>query len=247
MSKPDDLKTSSSPWQLDFETVFKGHPCVAASAQALLKANADPRELSRLLLWITLAAESVASFDLRAAAKAKRQAKKELYAQRERLRRIPARLRADADEVSELNHWPRLDPQLAVPGIPSYLANHFVSLPKILRCYAAYIEPRLVRDAPAKRHRFDDALRLAQVRLLDYIRAATKKPRYEALANLVTAALQMGGSQKVVSADELRDLKRHNPSLTSHLHSSWPRRRTLEKLAKKNPSLIPSLELYPHP
>lgn len=224
---------TQSSWQLDFGTVCKDYPGVANSAQALVKAGADPKELSRLFLFVAVAADSLASYDR---AEAKRTLKKWSDAER-LLRRVPGCLRAAADAVLE-----------AARLIDDEEVAYQTKEVELLRSTAAFVESRLVRNVPAKPHRLDRALRLAQIRLLDYIREVTKKPRYGHVATLVSGALTMGGSPKeVVDASGLRDLKRKNPGLKSHLRLSWPRRHFLEKLAEKNPSLKPSLKSYPHP
>jgi len=184
-------------------------------------------------------------------AEARARAKKAFSAWKDRSRRNSKRLRAAAEVVRSVNSDPDFDPALVAlfsksiqqsVGISSDLV---LALPEILLSYAAFIEPHPIQDKAALRR--DKPLRLAQVRLLDYIRDATKRPHYEAAADLVTAALEMGGLEKVVSAQDLRKLSDRNPTLKSRLLSAWPRLRFLRKLAQRSPSLGQSLKSYPYP
>jgi hypothetical protein len=224
-------KPTQSSWQLDFGTVCKDCPGIADSAQALVKAGVDPIELSRLFLFIAVAADSLANYN---SAEARKRSKKWTDADR-LLRRVPACLRVAADAAIEMARL--LDDEEV-----AYQTKDV----ELMRTTADFVESRLLRKIPVKPHRLDRGLRLAQIRLLDYIRDATKKPHYEHVATLVSGAVAMAGLEKgPFDAGSLRDLKRKNPGLKSRLRSSWPRRSFLEKLAEKNPSLKSNLRSYP--
>jgi hypothetical protein len=135
--------------------------------------------------------------------------------------RFPARLRALANQIDDINAHPALTPKrwAAVvsskkKAIRARQAREFQSLPETMREYADYLHMQLHLIQPALR-REEQALSLQRgilVMLLDVVRGITGKPHYTDLALLLEYAYEFAAHQaKEISPASLKMLSKRHP------------------------------------
>jgi hypothetical protein len=150
-------------------------------------------------------------------------------AEQARLNRIPNRLRAMADEVAKLISHQGIDPRTYLPPPPGPLiegivethkqpdgesVREWVNIPNLLNGFASYVEMRYHTGVfPVPPPRPVALLWWTILRLVDHVKRATGRPHYQEVADLLTEALSLDGSEQIVTADNLRKVSKRNARL----------------------------------
>ena len=146
---------------------------------------------------------------------------------RKQLSYIPKQLRDTADKIEALNKYPLLTPEVWIHGrriserysedAKNPFGKLLMGLPFLLRCYAAFLTghtksmSRILREVSrtAPRTRF-------LLALISAVRRATGRPRYQDLANILTATGAVAGSDRIFDAASLKALDRRARQKEKH-------------------------------
>lgn len=152
---------------------------------------------------------------------------------------FPKRLRKMAAEIERINASPFVNPPTVLAegeglysspeleplrtwrasGIQGEKAALFMAFPDLLREYAAYLQ-LLVRALQDRHFRRPTQVQLVCIKLIEIIENASGKPRYELLAELLTAALHAAGQYRTVEANQLKLLYNRNYWLVAVVRST---------------------------